>query len=149
MVPGGPELVVPDPTDSGYLRQSFSSLAVPVFPGAARRRISLARGADDRGSPAGPALAQVVESKVVGIAGRVGVGPIRQGNALRGWGQRPLRWTGPTALQSPLCGKGGGAHIHTHTPAHRERAALTSTCHSRHALSSGALSCGVVLCVGM
>ena len=43
----------------------------------------------------------------------------------------------------PLCGKGGGAHIHTHTPAHRERAALTSTCHSRHALSSGALSCGV------
>ena len=31
VVPGGPEQVVPDPTDSGHLRQSFSSLAVPVF----------------------------------------------------------------------------------------------------------------------
>ena len=49
----------------------------------------------------------------------------------------------------PLCGKGGGAHIHTHTPVHPERAAPTSTCHSRHALMSGARTCGVVLCVGM
>ena len=35
VVPGGPEQEVPDPTDSGHLRQSFSSLAVPVCPGAA------------------------------------------------------------------------------------------------------------------
>ena len=49
----------------------------------------------------------------------------------------------------PLCGKGGSAHIHTHTPPHRERAAPASTCHSRHALTSGARTRGVVLCVGM
>ena len=64
-------------------RQTAVTSAVPVCPGAAGRRISLARGADDPGSPAEPALAQVVESKVVGMAGRVDVGAIRQGNALR------------------------------------------------------------------
>ena len=78
VVPRGPELVVPDPTDSGYLRQSFSSLVVPVFfqglPGGG----SVWRAAQMiRDSRQAPRLAQVVESKVVGIAGRVSVGPIR------------------------------------------------------------------------
>ena len=47
-------------------------------------------------------------------------------------GQRPLRWTGPTALQSPLCGKRRGCphpHAHTRTPRARsnnEHVSLTS-----------------------
>ena len=122
--------MVLDPTDSGHLRQSFSSLAVPVFPGVAGRRISLARGADDPGSPADPALASA------------------KGMPL-GLGAATAPLDGTDCASIPLCGKGGGAHIHTHTPAHRERAATTSACHSRHALASGARTCGIVLCVGM
>ena len=121
VVPGGPEQEVPDPTDSGHLRQSFSSLAVPVCPGAAGRRISLARGADDPGSPVDPALAQVVESKVVGMAGRVDVGPIRQGNALRAGGSD--RSAGRDRLRSnPLVRKKEGCpHLHAHTRTLRAR----------------------------
>ena len=121
VVPGGPEQEVPDPTDSGHLRQSFSSLAVPVCPGAAGRRISLARGADDPGSPVDPALAQVVESKVVGMAGRVDVGPIRQGNALRAGGSD--RSAGRDRLRSnPLVRKKDGVPTSTRTHPHTESA---------------------------
>ena len=140
--------MVPDPTDSGHLRQSFSSLAVPVFPGVAGRRISLARGADDPGSLVGPALAQDVESKVVGMAGRVDVGPIRQANALRAGGSD--RSAGRDRLRfNPLVRKRRRCpHPHAHT-AHRERAAPTCTFHPRHALTASARAGGVVLCVGM
>ena len=118
-VPGSPEQEVPDPTDSGHLRQSFSSLVVPVCPGAAGRRISLARGADDPGSPVGTALAQVVESKAVGMAGRVDVGPIRQGNGL-GAATAPLDGTDCALI--PLCGRRRGCpHPHAHTRTLRGR----------------------------
>ena len=134
VVPGGPEQEVPDPTDSGHPRQSFSSLAVPVCLGAAGRRVSLARGADDPGSPVDPALALVVESKVVGMAGRVGVGPIRQGNALRAGGS--YRSAGRDRLRSnPLVRKKREClhpHAHTRTPRARsthEHVSLTSRSH--------------------
>ena len=119
VVPGGPEHEVPDPTDSSHLRQSFSSLAVPVCPGAAGRRISLARGADDPGSPADPALAQVVESKVVGMAGRVDVGPIRQGNALGAGGSD--RSAGRDRLRSIPLVRRRCPHPHAHTRTLRAR----------------------------
>ena len=131
---------------SGHLRQSFSSLVVPVCPGVAGRRVSLALGADDPGSPVDPALAQEVESKVVGMAGRVDVGPNRQGNALRAGGSD--RSAGRDRLRSnPIVGKRWGCpHPHAH---HGERAAPASTCHSGHALTSGTRTSGVVLCEGM
>ena len=61
-------------------------------------------------------------------------GTIRQGNALRAGGRRPLRWTGPTALQSPLCGKRRGCHPHAHTrtqSAQHPRARNTHVTHLR------------------
>ena len=148
VVPGGPEQEVPDPTDSGYLRQSFPSLAVPVFPGL----------------PGGGSVwraAQMIRhtqqappwhtwSKVKWSAWR-GVwvwDPSAKGMPL-GLGAATAPLDGTDCAPIPLCGKGRGAHILTHTPAHRERAAPTSTCHSRHALTSGARTSGVVLCVGM
>ena len=123
--------MVPDPTDSGYLRQSFSSLAVPVFPGAAGRRIILARGADDPGSSAGPALAQVVESKVVGIAGvwvwdpsAKGM-PLGLGSSDRSAGRDRLR-SNPHMRKRERCPH---PHAHTRTPRSRsthEHVSLTS-----------------------
>ena len=67
-----------------------------------------------------------------------------------GWGQRPLRWTGPTALQSP-CGEKGGVPTSTRTHPHTEsaqhpRARITHVTHLRLARVPVAL-CYVSVCV--
>ena len=111
--------------------------------------ISLARGADDPGSPADPALAQVVESKVVGMAGRVDVGPIRQGNALMAGGSD--RSAGRDRLRSnPLVRKKEGVPTSTRTHTHTEsaqhpRARFTHVTHLRLARVPVAL-CTVSVC---
>ena len=125
----------------------FSSLAVPVCPGAAGRRISLARGADDPGSLAGPRPGTGGRKEGGRHGGACGCGdPSAKGMPL-GLGAATAPLDGTDCAPIPLCGKGGGAH--THTPVHRERAAPTSTYHPRHALTSGARAGGVVLCVGV
>ena len=103
----------------------------------------------DPGSPADPAVAQVVESKVVGMAGRVDVGPIRQGNALRAGGSD--RSAGRDRLRSnPLVLKKEGVPTSTRTHPHTEsaqhpHARITHVTHLRLACVPVAL-CYVSVC---
>ena len=132
-VPSGPERRVSHPVrQRHHLGRVFPSFAVPVCLGAAGRRVSLARCADDPGSPVGTALALGGPPQDGGTAGCVDVGPsprrvlaLRDGGGVRSAGRDCQRL-------NPLLRK-KGHHIHTQTPAHPERAARTSTCHSRHA----------------
>ena len=66
------------PFDGAYLGRVFPSFAVPVCLGAAGRRVSLARCADDPGSPLGTALALGGLLQDGGTAGCVDVGQVRE-----------------------------------------------------------------------
>ena len=128
----------------GASLRRVSSFAVPACRGAAGRRVSLARCADGPGSPAGPALALGCPAQVEGTEGCLDVGPVREGFCPSGMGVASALLDETACASIPLRGKGGGAHIHAHTPAHIERAARTSTCHSRHERVARAR-----FCVGM
>ena len=126
-VPSGPERGVPGPTDSGIPPQSFASFAVPVCLGAAGRRVSLARCADDLGSPVGTALALGGPPQDGGTAGCVDVRPVREGFLPSGMeaASAPLDVTASASF--PLRGKS------VTTSTHRHR---TCTTHTAQPLSS-------------
>ena len=82
-----------------------------------------------------------------GTAGCVDVGPVREGFLPLGMGAASAPLDVTACASFPLRGK--DVTTSTQTPAHLERAARTSTCHSRHAPVARARRCGTVLCVGM
>ena len=134
------------PFDGAYLGRVFPSFAVPVCLGAAGRRVSLARCADDPGSPVGTALALggPPQDGHGGVCG-CGTSPrrvlaLRDGGGVRSAGRDCQRII---PLARKKC-----RHIHTQTP-HTWSAARTSTCHSRHAPVARARLRGTVHCVGM
>ena len=103
-----------------------------------RRRVSLARRADGPGSPAGPALALGGPAQVEGTDGE------RFYPSGMGAASAPLDETACASITL----RGKDVTTSTHTPAHPERAARTSTCHSRQAPMVSARLCGIVHCVG-
>ena len=105
------------PFDGAYLGRVFLSFAVPVCLGAAGRRVSLARCADDPGSPVGTALALGGLPQDGGTAGCVDVGLVREGFLPLGMGaaSAPLDVTACASI--PFRGKSvtTSTHRHPHT----------------------------------
>ena len=100
------------PFDGAYLGRVFRSFAVPVCLGAAGRRVSLARCADDPGSPVGTALALGGPPQDGGYGGVCGCGisprrvlALRDGGGVRSAGRDCLRLN---PLSRKKC-----HHIHT------------------------------------
>ena len=136
-VPSGPERGVSDPSCGCIPPQSFSSFTVPACRGAPGGG-SVWRAAQVVRDPRqAPPCHWEVQHKLEGTEGFC---PLGMGAA-----SAPLDETACASI--PLRGK--GVATSTHAPADQERAARTSTCHSRHARVARARLCGTVLCVGM
>ena len=99
------------------LGRVFPSFAVPVCLGAAGRRVSLARCADDPGSLVGTALALGGPPQDGGTAGCVDVGPVREGFLPLGMGAASAPLDVAACASFPFCGKGvtTSSHRHPHT----------------------------------
>ena len=105
------------PFDGAYLGRVFPSFAVPVCLGAAGRRVSLARCADDPGSPVGTALALGGPPQDGGTAGCVDVGLVREGFLPLGMGAASAPLDVTASASFPLREKGvtTSTHRHPHT----------------------------------
>ena len=102
------------PFDGAYLGRVFPSFAVPVCLGAVGRRVSLARCADDPGSPVGTALALGGPPQDGGTAGCVDVGPVREGFLPLGMGAASAPLDVTACASFPLRGKSVATSTHRH-----------------------------------
>ena len=147
-MPCGPERRVSDPVRWGIPRQSFSFLRSSCLFRGRREEGQSGTLCRRSGIPSGHRLGTGRSTARRGHGGVCGCGTsprrvlaLRDGGGVRSAGRHCLRLI---PLLRKRC-----HHIHTQTPAHLERAARTSTCHSRHAPVARARLSGTVHGVGM